>query len=415
MNKETGNSDDGSLVRPSGKGARGGKAPSAKSTTERERHLEAQVKDLQQQLAKPAPAAGQGEAETVAVDDVEMDTAESKVNALRSQIKDLKADLVWANSLDPRRQNLLAGGLEGYTAAVQQQLDSTVEQLEGCKTPSQHMAAAQQREAKCIKAEKAAADLAASAKLALQLATTEAQEAAQALQIAKDELSKASAEVGALAAQRANGVFPATPLADTHNDAPPGFIREDCATRLWVEREQNIQSLIAEAVATALARQQGQSSATPSEAATDDAPVLSELDWFADDDSSWAKLDKGKRKALVNRERAEMAASSRPPSSNVRLILSPLSRLHASSGTMRERNTQPMAVLWDRWRGIRIGEARVPGPFDFDDPDAQPSEQEGNSGDDWQWVGCSQQYAAGWQLRCCRLCAPCGRRGACRA
>ena len=294
-------------MRPSGKGARGGKAPPAKSTTERERQLEAQVKDLQQQLAKPAPAAGQGEAETIAVDDVEMDTAESKVNALRSQIKDLKADLVWANSLDPRRQNLLAGGLEGYTAAVQQQLDSTVEQLEGCKTPSQRMAAAQQREAKCIKAEKAAADLAASAKLALQLATTEAQEAEQALQIAKDELAKATAEVGALAAQEANGVFPATPLADTHNDAPPGFIREDYATRLWVEREQNIQSLIAEAVATALARQQGQSSATPSEAATDDAPVLSELDWFADDDSSWAKLDKGKRKALVSRERTEMA------------------------------------------------------------------------------------------------------------
>ena len=81
---------------------------------QRERQLEAQVKDLQQQLAKPAPAAaGQGEAETVVVDDVEMDTAESEVNALRSQIKDLKADLVWANSLDPRRQNLLAGGLEG--------------------------------------------------------------------------------------------------------------------------------------------------------------------------------------------------------------------------------------------------------------------------------------------------------------
>ena len=51
---------DGSFVRPSGKGARGGKAPHAMSTTERERQLEAQVKDLQQQLAKPAPAAGQG-------------------------------------------------------------------------------------------------------------------------------------------------------------------------------------------------------------------------------------------------------------------------------------------------------------------------------------------------------------------
>ena len=75
-------------------------------------------------------------------------------------------------------------------------------------------------------------------------------------------------------------------------------------------REQNIQSLIAEAVVTALARQQGQSNATPSEAVTDDAPNLSELesiDQFTDDDSSWAKLDKGKRKALVNRERAEMA------------------------------------------------------------------------------------------------------------
>ena len=39
-------SDDGSLVRPLGKEPRGGKAPATKSTTERERQLEAQVKDL---------------------------------------------------------------------------------------------------------------------------------------------------------------------------------------------------------------------------------------------------------------------------------------------------------------------------------------------------------------------------------
>ena len=55
------------------------------------------------------------------------------------------------------------------------------------------------------------------------------------LQIAKDELAKATVEVGALAAQRANGVVSATPLANTHNDALPGFIREDYASRLWVE------------------------------------------------------------------------------------------------------------------------------------------------------------------------------------
>ena len=63
---------------------------------------------------------------------------------------------------------------------------------------------------------------------------------------------------------------------------------------------------------------------------------------------------------------------------------------------MRERNIQPMAVPWDRWRGIRIGEARVPGPFDFDDPEAQPFEQDGNSGDDWQLVQ---------PVACCRMAA----------
>ena len=45
-----------------------------------------------------------------------------------------------------------------------------------------------------------------------------------------------------------------------------------------------------------------------------------------------------------------------------------------------------MAIPWDRWRGLRIGEARVPGPCDFDDPEAQPFEQDGDSGDDWQLV-----------------------------
>ena len=279
-----------------------------KSTTERERQLEAQVKDLLQQLAKPAAAAGQGEDDTIMVDDVEMDTAESKVNTLRSQIKDLKADLAWANSLDPRRQNLSLAASRGTLRLYSS--NSAVSQLEGCKTPSQRVAAAQQRQAKCIKAEKAAADLAASAKLALELATKEAQEAEQALRVAHPELAKVTAEVGALATQRASGAVRAASLADSPNEAPPGFIREDCATSLWLEREQKIQSLIAEAVATALARQQGQSSAAPSEAPTDDAPNFSELesiDHVADDDSSWAKLDKGKWKALVNRERAEMA------------------------------------------------------------------------------------------------------------
>ena len=53
---------------------------------------------------------------------------------------------------------------------------------------------------------------------------------------------------------------------------------------------------------------------------------------------------------------------------------------------MCKRSNQPMAIPWDRWRGIRIGEARVPGPCDFDDPEAQPFEQGGDSGDDWQLV-----------------------------
>ena len=65
---------------------------------------------------------------------------------------------------------------------------------------------------------------------------------------------------------------------------------------------------------------------------------------------------------------------------------------------MRERNIQPTAILWDRWRGIRIGEARVPGPFDFDDPDAQPSEQEGGSGDDCQWVGAASSMLPGGSI-----------------
>ena len=212
--------------------------------------------------------------------------------------------------------------------------------------PSQRMAAAQQCEAKCIKAEKAAADLAASAKLALELATKEAQEAEQALRVAQDELAKATAEVGALAAQRASGAVRDASLADSPNEAHPGFIREDYATSLWLEREQNIQSLIAEAVATALARQQGQSSAAPSEAPTDDAPIFSGLesiDHFADDDSSWTKLDKGKRKALVKRETAEMAGK---PKTTI------LKRVHGVQA-QQPAHGHPMGLLaWNQdWRG----------------------------------------------------------------
>ena len=61
---------------------------------------------------------------------------------------------------------------------------------------------------------------------------------------------------------------------------------------------------------------------------------------------------------------------------------------------MCKRSNQPMAIPWDRWRGTRIGEARVPGPCHFDDPEAKPFEQGGDSGDDWQPVDAA--FAAGW-------------------
>ena len=55
-----------------------------------------------------------------------------------------------------------------------------------------------------------------------------------------------------------------------------------------------------------------------------------------------------------------------------------------------------MAIPWDRWRGIRIGEARVPGPSDFDDPEAQPFEHGGDSGDDWQLVDAASSMLPFW-------------------
>jgi hypothetical protein len=101
-----------------------------------------------------------------------------------------------------------------------------------------------------------------------------------------------------------------TSAAEVSSEAPEGYIREDHATQLWNEREHHIQTLITEAVAAALSRQQGHGSAAPSEAPAEELQNPADLegiDHYADDDSSWATLDKGKRKALVNRERGEMA------------------------------------------------------------------------------------------------------------
>ena len=63
---------------------------------------------------------------------------------------------------------------------------------------------------------------------------------------------------------------------------------------------------------------------------------------------------------------------------------------------MHERSLRSMAGLWNRWSGVRVGEARVPGPFDFDDPDAQPSVEEGSSGDDWQGADVASGELPGW-------------------
>ena len=316
--------------------ARGQVESPTSSTRQREASLTSQVADLKKKLAQ----ANSAKAEVPPVINVEADmdtttaTEEDKAVAIRVQLKELRGDLEhFAKQDAPRnaRTFLSMGGYEAYKATTSMQITALVAELEGCKTIPQRLSAAQHKERVQTKIDKACSDDLAEALDTQKLANEAVAAAELAKQKSSVELAAAKAEVGTLAKRRADeeGVQAGAPTAPLDPDNPPeGFVAVAKATQIHneicetIERDRtlDLQRIVTEAVALALANQLQMFKAMAADsAAPSEAP--SEADQESDDDvqledEAWKKLHK-KDKRTCSAASKRAAAKLKPSGSTI--------------------------------------------------------------------------------------------------
>ena len=132
---------------------------------------------------------------------------------------------------------------------------------------------------------------------------------AQLAEVAEAEatVARATAEVAALAAQYASEKSPAPStgaVAGQPAAAPEGFVPLALAEAKWMEREQQFAAQIA-ALQTLVA---GSTQDAAACAASDAASEAGDESLLAlEEDEAWSKVDKGRRKAVLRRERDVLA------------------------------------------------------------------------------------------------------------
>ena len=149
--------------------------------------------------------------------------------------------------------------------------------------------------------------------------TIEGQRAA--VQEAEGAADKAATELALLAAQLASehAVPAATPKGGEAAQLQPGFVAIAFAEQKWAEREADFAQKISQL--QALLDEHNDASGSAADASSE-APDLDKLE----EDEAWNTVEKGKRKALLGRERAKLATKVKAGLNKVSTIASPFKK-----------------------------------------------------------------------------------------
>ena len=184
---------------------------------------------------------------------------------------------------------------------------------------------------RAAKASEAAAQVAKDKYVQVQRLSEELAKAQTAASAADAEVAKALAAAAAAsdarkahAAQQASGATAATEM-----HAPPqppiGCVSIAYAEEKWAEREAAVAMQIAQLQALVATQTEGAAAIEISSSEAGDLASVEQLE----DDEAWSKVERGKRKAVLGREREALASRVRSSLAKVSSVASPFKKSHA--------------------------------------------------------------------------------------
>jgi hypothetical protein len=300
-----------------GKGGRanGGAEPHNTQPSAAERQLRAQLEDQKKELArlKKEKALDKEKAEAAGAG-MEVDaTSETESAALAQAVEKAREELKHLEALSPAQRALVPNS-EALLASAKQKLDAALEAKRATNPLKQRFDEAE----KYLKRAEARRGTAVAALAEHKEALAELQRLSvqkeEAVTSAEVEVAKAEAQVAELAARfasersgapAASAAPPGGPAGLQPEAIPEGMVSRAFAEEKWAEREaqfaaqlEQLQNLVADG------QQAGQA---PSEAAPSEAADLGSLEQLEEDDAAWGKVEKDKRKAVLDRRRDRLA------------------------------------------------------------------------------------------------------------
>jgi len=294
-------------------------ADEAKARQDLERQHAQEIKKLKEELAearKPSAttAVAAMEVERDGADSAELDTAISKARDKLRKVKEIPEEV----------RDFVAGGYDACVSKLQDELAQAQAARRAANPLKQRLESAELHKTRMEKrlaeakasVQRREADLVELNRLidADKAAVVEAESAA----------AKAGAEVASLAAQFASERSAmSSALAESAPErVPAGCISVSFAEEKWAEREAEFQQQVAQLQALVASQAEGAagSEATPSEVG--DISSVEQLE----EDEVWNKVDRGKRKAILRRERDVLASKVRNGLGKVRTSTCPFKR-----------------------------------------------------------------------------------------
>ena len=286
----------------------------AKRALEDKRALEhkhaLEVKQLKDELAEARKASTLGVSSPGARGLMDLDgDDEPATSALTVAVERARDKLAKLKQLPEELRSLVEGGFDACCIRVQQELADAQSARRAAHPLKKQVAGAEAYKARLEK--KLADEKAVLQQQEAQLAdiTSKIDKQKAAVREAEAAATKAATELASLAAQLASEHAVSAPavLSGPEDGAqpPPGFVSVAFAEQKWAEREAEFAQKVAQLQALVDGQHDGVGSEAPDEALSESAEQTTLA--MLDDDDTWSKVDRTKRKALLGREREKLA------------------------------------------------------------------------------------------------------------
>ena len=304
----------------------------AKRALEEKRALERkhaqEVKQLKDELAEIRKSAStKADAGPVAQGPMDLDgEGEPAATALTAAVDRAREKLARLKEIPEDLRDLVAGGFEACCNRLQGELADAQTARRAANPLKKQVAGAEAYKARMEK--KVSDEKTALQQCEAQLADIQTKVHSQkaAVQQAEAAATKAASELASLAAQLASEHAVPAPnqpaVVETSAQPPPGYVSVAFAEQKWAEREAEVAQRMAQLQALVENQQDGAGASDDAVSETAEQAPLDKLE----EDETWNKIDRSKRKALLGREREKLATKARASLNKVSASTSPFKK-----------------------------------------------------------------------------------------